>query len=147
MSEVSEVIVLGKKEFHVVKKGRAQAEQAVQFSKWLSEYGLPMFEELATPDGSIPSLDVRELLRAILGSLSADALIDLFVVVVGCSKKEANEHFDLELLVDAAEATWESQPGLRRLVERFFSTQDSTSSIPDSSTPSEEPTDGQTTKS
>lgn len=118
------VITIAGKEYELVKRGRAQAEQAIKFSHWLTKYALPLFEQFVTPEGDAPDLDYVELFSLILDGLSVDALIDLFILLTGCNKKEADEHFEIGILFDAAGVVWDNQPGLRRVVQRFFSTQD-----------------------
>ena len=87
------------------------------------------------------------MITQILANVTSDALIDLFQVLVGCSKKDAEKYFDVGILVEVSMDVYENQPGIRRLIDRFFSTDESTESTEDSSTKLEESTDTQTTKS
>ena len=120
MSEQKHIVVVGDKEYELIKKGLAQAEQVTNLSKWLATYGLPIFEELSDGDDDTTN---TELFKAVLNNLSTDALIQLFVLVIGCSKRVAEQEFDIGILVDSILIIWEEQPGLRNLVNRFFSTQ------------------------
>lgn len=120
MSEQKHIVVVGDKEYELIKKGLAQAEQVTNLSKWLATYGLPIFEELSGGDDDTTN---TELFKAVLNNLSTDALIQLFVLVIGCSKRIAEQEFDIGILVDSILIIWEEQPGLRNLVNRFFSTQ------------------------
>ncbi len=121
------VVILDGKEYPLIKKGKAQADQVIKFTRWLSEYALPIFQGFATPDGSVPDMGYAELIAIILEKLSTEALVELFAVVVGCSSKTANQEFDIGVLIDSATVVWEHQPGLQRIVNRFFSTQGSQS--------------------
>lgn len=140
-----EKVEVNGKEYSVIKTGREQAEQVVQFTRWLSTYG----------PGLIDGLDAENLegqsglvmITAVLGNLTSDALVDLFQVLVGCSKKDAEKYFDIGILVDVAIEVYENQPGIRRLLDRFFSTEDSPEPTEEPSTSSEESTDLQTEKS
>lgn len=133
------------KKYPIVKTGRAQAEQVVAFGKWFGKYGPEIVDGFQTEDNE--GISAMALIERILDVLSTDALIDLFGVVIGCPKKVSEECFDIAILIDVAIETYDKQPSIKRLIERFFSTPDSEQPTEDSSTESEEPTDGQTTKS
>ena len=85
------------------------------------------------------------MITGVLANVTSDALIDLFQVLIGCSKKDAEKYFDIGILVEVALDVYENQPGIQRLIDRFFSTDESTESTEDSSTKLEESTDIQTT--
>jgi hypothetical protein len=141
-------IEVGSKKYTVIKTGRAQAEQVVQFTRWLSMYGPSLLKDLQDVDeDALAAGGGMAMITSILGNLSSDALIDLFTVLVGCSKKDSEKYFDVGILVDVALEVYENQPGIRRLIDRFFSTDESEEVSEDSSTTLEEPTDIQTTKS
>ena len=127
MTEQEFTITVAGKEYSLIKKGIAQAQQVTEISKWLAEYGVPIFEKLSSDKGEVSSN--MDLFRAILDSLSPQALVDLFAVVIGCTQKVAEKEFDVGVLVDALMIVWENQPGIRGLVNRFFSTQDSESTL------------------
>lgn len=116
---MSEFVLVGEKEYAVVKTGRAQAEQVVYLSKWLAKYGQGIFSSMK----DIGSDDAGGLtfITMLLESLSADALIDLFIVLVGCAKEDAEVYFDVSILVDVLVDVYENQPAVKRLIERFFS--------------------------
>ncbi|HEC63757.1 MAG TPA: hypothetical protein ENI23_00520 [bacterium] len=142
---MSTTIEVADRTFELVKSGREQAEQVVSLGKWMNQYGLPALEGMMNEEGEIVFAGGLDLLQEIIGGLTADALIDLYIVVLGCSKKFANEHFDIATLIDAIVEVYEAQPSLGRVLSRFFS---QTTSIEDSdepSTTSEDTTDGPTT--
>lgn len=131
--------------FELVKSGREQAEQVVSLGKWMNQYGLPALEGMMNEEGEVEFSGGLDLLQEIIGSLTADALIDLYIVVLGCSKKFANENFDIATLVDAVVEVYEAQPSIGKVLSRFFSQTTSVESSDESSTTSEEVTDGPTT--
>ena len=134
MSEKSAVIEVGGKEFELVKTGREQAEQVIQLGKWINTYGLPAISQLTNEEGEITFSGGFELLGDIIDVLTADALIDLFVVVIGCPKNFANKHFDVSVLIDAIAMVYEKQPSIGRVLSRFFSPVSSEESITEPST-------------
>jgi hypothetical protein len=140
-----EKVEVGGKEYTVIKTGREQAEQVVQFTRWLSMYGPGLIEGLDA--NNLEGQSGMVMITSVLGNLTSDALIDLFQVLVGCSKKDAEKYFDVGILVDTALEVYENQPGIRRLLDRFFSTEDSPESTEEPSTSSEESTDTPTEKS
>lgn len=101
----------------VVKKGIEQANQIAAFSNWLGKYALPSLNPEAEQTGVTGNYILN-----LLSGLSGQALVDLFVIVVGCSKKVADEQFDFGVLVEAVMIFWDNQPGIQRIVNRFFST-------------------------
>ncbi len=132
------------KTFELVKSGREQAEQVVSLGKWMNQYGLPALEGMMNEEGEIVFSGGLDLLQEIIGSLTADALIDLYIVVLGCSKKFADENFDIAVLIDAIVEVYEAQPSLGRVLSRFFSQTTSIENSEEPSTTSEEATDGPT---
>ena len=141
---MSAQVEVADKTFELVKTGREQAEQVVALGKWVNQYGLPALEGMMNEEGEVTFEGGLDLLQGIIGSLTADALIDLFVVILGCSKKFANENFDIAILIDAVFEVYDAQPSLGRVLSRFFSQTTSTENTEEPSTISEEPTDGQT---
>lgn len=140
-------IEVGGQEFQLVKTGRNQAEQVVLIGKWLSQYGLAALNELADEEGNIVIEGGIEMIGTIIEQLSADALIDLFSLIIGCPKSFAEKHFDIAILIDALMTVYESQASFQRVISRFFSPTTSTSDTEESSTKSESLTDGMTTES
>ena len=130
--------------FELVKTGRGQAEQVVALGKWVNQYGLPALEGMMNEEGEVTFEGGLDLLQGMIGSLTADALLDLFVVILGCSKKFANENFDIALLIDSVFEVYDAQPSLGKVLSRFFSQTTSTENSEETSTISEEPTDGPT---
>ena len=141
------VIEVGGQEFELVKTGRNQAEQVVQIGQWLSLYGLAALKELADEEGNIHIEDGIVMIGTILEQLSADALIDLFSLIIGCPKSFAEKHFDIGILLDAVMTVYESQAAFQRVISRFFSQTTSTNNSEESSMKSELPMDGMTTES
>lgn len=133
MSESVNFVVAGK-EFDLVKSGRDQAEQVVQLGKWINTYGIPALSSMMNDAGEISFTGGIDLLGDIISALSADALVDLFVVVLGCSKRFANEHFDVSSLIDAITIVYDEQPSISRLLARFFSADSSEESSEEPST-------------
>jgi hypothetical protein len=147
MSDVQDFIEINGKPYSVVKTGRAQAEQVVQVTRWISRHGVKAIQSVQSDSLSLEGASGIEFLGKFVEALTPDALIDLFVVLVGCPKEDAEVYFDIAVLVDVALQVHERQPAVRRLVERFFSTPNSASDMVASSTTSEPPTDGPTSKS
>ncbi len=141
---MSSEITVADSTFELVKSGREQAEQVVSLGKWMNQYGLPALEGMMNEEGEVEFAGGLDLLQDIIKGLTADALIDLYIVVLGCSKKFANEHFDIATLIDAIVEVYEAQPSLGRVLSRFFSQTTSVESSDESSTTSEEVTDGPT---
>lgn len=150
MSEVQEVkegfIEVGGKQYKIVKSGRAHAEQVVLLTRWLGAYGPALLEGVQGSDEAVETTGVG-MITTILSNVTSDALIDLFQVLIGCNKKDAEKYFDVGILVEVALDVYENQAGIRRLIDRFFSTEESIESTEDSSTKLEESTDTPTTKS
>lgn len=145
MSETKEgYIEVGEKQYKIVKTGRAHAEQVVLLTKWLGAYGPSLLEGVQGSDEAVETTGIG-MITTVLANVTSDALIDLFQVLVGCSKKDAEKYFDIGILVEVAMDVYENQPGIRRLIDRFFSTDESTESTEDSSTKLEESTDTPTT--
>ena len=142
-----ETFEVGGQEFQLVKTGRDQAEQVVQIGQWLSLYGLAALQELADEEGNIQIDNGVEMIGTILGQLTADALIDLFSLIIGCPKSFAEKHFDIAILIDAVMFVYESQSSFQRVISRFFSQTTSTNDSEESSMKSELPMDGMTTES
>jgi hypothetical protein len=135
-NEKSVIEVAGKK-FDVVKKGREQAVQVIDIAKWLKTYGIDSLDELANEEGEVQIDSGVDFISQVIESLSADALIDLYTILLGTSKKFADENFDIAVLVEAGIMVYENQPSFRRLIERFFSTSTSEETTEESSTTSE----------
>lgn len=145
MSETKEgYIEVGGKQYEIVKTGRAHAEQVVLLTRWLGTYGPGLLEGVQGSEEDISTSGV-DMITSVLENVTSDALIDLFQVLVGCNKKDAEKYFDVGILVDVALDVYENQPGIQRLINRFFSTDESTESTEDSSTKLEENTDTPTT--
>ena len=142
-----EMIIVGNSEYPLVKKGRAQAEQVGDLMKWLGRHGGKLFDEMTNDDGEVEmSSTIPELVVDLSKVVTADALMELYVVVTGCNEEEAEEHFDIAQLIDVTIGVFEKQESFKKVVSRFFSKRGSTKDTVELSTKSEEPTDGQTEK-
>ena len=118
-----EKVKVGNREYTVVKVGIDQAEQVIALSKWLAQYGVPIFNRLANDEtGQIPEMSNVELIGAILDGLEAEALVSLHSVLIGCTVNMSKKYFDIGQLIDVALTIWERQPGIRKVFGRFFST-------------------------
>lgn len=138
MGEVLEFVTIGDKEYRVIKTGRAQAEQVAHLTRWLSVHGaraIARVQEDANLMGE--NLSGVESFVRFLGVLDADAIIDLFIVLTGCTKEEAEVYFDIAIMVDVAIEVYNRQTSLRRLLDRFFSQSNSGSTSEEPSTSSE----------
>lgn len=148
MTDQLDVVEVGGNKYQVIKTGRAQAEQVLLISRWISKHGIKAIQSLQAENQKLEISNSFDFLDKVIEALSADALVDLFIAVVGCSKEDGELYFDIAILIDVLVQTYERQPTVRRLVERFFSTPDSEGgNSGESSTTSEPPTDGQTAKS
>lgn len=128
-------IVIDGEAYPLITSGRRQALQMQGLTKWASLYGSAILSDLQAQGEGDVQVGIDFLLK-MLGHLSADALVDLFQAISGCSKEEAELHFDAAVLVDAGIVVYENHPTVRRLLDRFFST---------SSTEEEEPEESSTT--
>jgi hypothetical protein len=123
MSE-EHIIEVGGKKYDLVKKGYDQAAQVIQVGKWLTEYGMPVLGTLDI-DSEQANSSYLELFAKLFESLEPDALLSLFSVVIGCSMSTAKKEFDIGILIEAITTLWDNQPGIRSVVQRFFSEQSS----------------------
>lgn len=143
VNERKDVIIVGTSEYPLIKKGRAQADQVAGIARWIKLYGLPAAKEVGATN--IADNGMQFLLN-VIGGLSSDALIDLFIIITGCQYSEAEEYFDIAQLIDVAVQTYENQPSFKKVIDRFLpglaSTEPTEISQKESSTTSEEPTDG-----
>jgi len=125
-------VTIGKNEYKMIKTGRAQAEQVLALTRWISKYGLSAIKQLQDEGGGEIAADTGwEFLSKIVEYLTADALIDLFQAMTGCTKKEAEEYFDIAILIDVIIEVYEGNPSVRRLIDRFFSEPDSEETEPE----------------
>ncbi len=142
MSESSVKLEVAGKTFELVKVGREQAEQVIQLGKWINEYGVPALSGMMNEEGEISFTSGFDLLSDIIDKLTADALIDLFVLVFGCPKNFANKNFDIGVLVEGLTLVYDAQPSIGKVISRFFSAVTSEEDTEEPSMISELPTDG-----
>lgn len=119
------VFVIGEKEYDTIKFGADQAVQVSRLGKWLSTYGLPVFREV-NKIANVEQAGGAEVMLAFFGNLPPQALLELFEIVFGCSKEEADKYFDIAVLVEGVIDLVNNQPSIQRLVQRFFSNAPST---------------------
>lgn len=142
MSEQLDSVVVGGQEYRVIKTGRAQAEQVAGLAKWISKHGTRAFRNMnINPQDQGSGL---QIVLMFIESLDADALVDLFTVMVGCPKEVSEVYFDIADLVDVVINVYERNNSLKKLIDRFFSSASSTNTTQEPSTTSEQPMDGQT---
>lgn len=118
MAELTEIVV-GEKTYPVVKTGRALAVQTERLVQWLAKYGAQMAQ--AIPQEQLNSANGIQVLRDFVVNLSADAYIDLFALVVGCSAEDAEVYFDPAITIETVMAVYNQQPSYKRIISRFFS--------------------------
>ena len=121
MEENANILEVSGKSFDLVKTGRDQAEQVIQLGKWVNTYGVPALQGMMDDEGEISFSSGFDLLGDVLQTLTADALIDLYVLILGCSKQFANKHFDIGTLIEALALVYDAQPSIGRVLSRFFS--------------------------
>jgi hypothetical protein len=124
MTEALEFVEVGGKQYRVIKTGRAQAEQALGLVRWISKHGAKAMQSITPTDGAEKKVGAAggiEFLAKFIDALDADALIDLFTVLVGCPPEDSEVYFDIAILVDLVMETYNHQQSLRRLIDRFFS--------------------------
>lgn len=112
------VIVVGDVEYNLVKTGRAQAQQVAELLGWLARYGTGSVRGLTEQQSE--ARDGLGFIISFLGGLSADALLDLFRLLIGCPKEVAESYFDIAVLIDAATIVYNNQPSFKRVLDRFF---------------------------
>lgn len=125
------VVVVDGKEYHLIKTGFAQAQQVSALAGWFGQHGKPLFGALSGAQEN--GTGNVELVLSALGSVSPEALVGLFDVVVGCGPKVAREHFDLDILIDGVIGFFDN-PAIRRVIERFFSSNEPSDQTENSST-------------
>ena len=134
MAEMN-MIVVGESEYPLVKKGRAQAKQVEDLLKWLGNYGGQLFDEMTNEEGEVElGTTIPELIVDLSKIVSAEALIELYIVVTGCTEEEADENFDIAQLIDVVVEIFEKQESFKKVVNRFFSKNASTSTTEELST-------------
>jgi hypothetical protein len=126
--------VVGEDVFELLKKGRAQAEQIHDLSKWLAQYGGALVDVFAArdEDDEMSSFEGLAFLGQIGDVITPDAMLELYRIVIGCTPEYAEENFDVVVLIDAVKAVYDGHPAIRQLVERFFS-ENSSAEVPEES--------------
>lgn len=138
--EAQSEIEVGGEMYSVVKTGRAQARQVIQLTQWASKHGYRAARSVQQGSTSMTGL---EFIVRMVEELDEGALVDLFTAIVGCDPAVSEVHFDIATLIETAVAIYNGQPAIQRLIDRFFSTPNSSGSTEEHSTPSDQPTDGQ----
>ena len=117
-----ETVQVGDKIYPLTKTGKAQAKQVADLLNWLGSYGQKLASVLVTDEGDATENIMNStwgMLTAIGQVASEDALVDLFVVVTGCSKSEADKFFSVNTLVDGIQVLL-SQEEYAQVINRFF---------------------------
>jgi len=127
------LVMVGEKQYSLVKRGRKQAEQVAQLTGWLTKYGQTFIDVLTNAEGEIEFGTIGDMIMKLAGVVSADALIDLYVLVTGCSKSEADEWFDVAQLIDITVELFEKQESFKKVLNRFFSKKQGTDSTEEQS--------------
>jgi hypothetical protein len=122
MEEQAGIVEVGGSKYAVVKTGRAQAEQVLQLTRWIANHGIRAVKSIQAEGKKFDASNSMEFISSLLEAMTVDALIDLFIVMIGCSREDAEVYFDIGVLIDVLVEVYEKQPAVRRLVERFFST-------------------------
>jgi hypothetical protein len=143
---MSKVVIDGK-EFELIKRGRAQAVQVYGLGQWLNRYGSVLVTVFTDKPEDLGITEGIAFFGNILGSIEPDALLGLYEIILGCSANFSEKNFDIADLVDAIVMVYNEHPTIRRLIDRFFSTDSLSEEQVEDSTPSEPPMDGQTIKS
>ena len=125
------VFVIGGQEYNVVKKGVAQATQVSHLGGWLAKYGTQAYRAVQNTETTAGGLEV---VGVIVGNFDTDALLELFSLLFGCGMDVAREEFDIAILIDGVFAIYENSPAIKRVLNRFFSSKDSTSTPTEQST-------------
>lgn len=123
--------VIAEKEYNVVKKGVAQAEQVTRLGAWLAQYGMQAYRAVNASDDNKQGI---EIVGVILQQFTPGALIELFSLVFGCTTETAEAEFDIAMLVDGCASIYENSASIKRLVARFFSGKNSAATPTDTST-------------
>ncbi len=120
--ENTATIMVGEKEYNLEKHGMEQAQQVSSILNWLGKYGSSIATKVMDDDGNVTLGEggIFQLLGVVGEVATPDALVELFVVVTGCSKKEAKEHFNISTLIDGIEVLL-GQEEYVKVVNRFFS--------------------------
>lgn len=137
----------GDTEFELIKRGRAQAVQIYSLGQWLNHYGKALVDIMTDRPEELGIVEGITFFGQILGSIEPDAMLSLYEIILGCSSGFSEANFDIGELIDAAVLVYNEHPTIRRLVDRFFSTDNLSEEQVEDSTPSEPLTDGQTNKS
>lgn len=121
--EEGKVIFETGSEYELITRGKKQAIQIVSLSRWLSKYGGKFLAELQNinEENEGKSVNLMGNLSVIFDIVSVDALMEAFVLVTNCTADEAEEEFDIAVLIDAGMEIINGNPSFRNVVERFFS--------------------------
>lgn len=116
-------IEVGGVEYELHKTGADQAKQISDLLNWLGSYGEQLAGAVISEQDSEEALSALGSTMGLIASIgkvsSQQALLDLFVVVIGCTKKVANEYFSVMKLVDGVEVLL-SQEEYAKVLNRFF---------------------------
>ena len=129
--EVSTIFEIDGVEYNVVKRGIGQARQVADLGRWLAEHGTEAYRAVLAEGDAAGGV---QMVAAVLSTLSAEFLLELYVLVFGCPYEAAEECFEVDTLVDGIFSLYENSKAIKRLVGRFFSGNNSTASVADNYT-------------
>ena len=117
-----ETVEVGGKEYTLIKTGAEQAVQVSGLLNWLGNYGEKIAAVIAedSDDSALAQMNDAWQMVSLIGKISSpEALVDLFSVAIGCSKKVSVEHFSINILVDGV-LVMLSQEEYAKVVSCFF---------------------------
>ena len=119
-----ETVMVGDVEYNLFKTGAAQAKQVSDLLNWLGDYGEKLASVLVSDseEGEEPASALGstwDMISAIGKVSSPEALVDLFLVVIGCNEEEAEKYFSLNTLIDGVQVLL-SQKEYAKVLNRFF---------------------------
>jgi len=134
----STVFEIGGEKFDVVKKGFDQAQQVIEVARWLNKYGAQAAKviqgQAESPEGNEEaSQSGYAVIGRVIETIPPEALVELFALIFGCPVSFAMENFDISLLVDGMITVYDNQPAIKRITERFFSSNTSSGTTQESS--------------
>ena len=118
-------------EYNVIKRGIGQARQVADLGRWLADHGTQAYRAVLSEGDGASGV---QMVAAVLGTLSGEALIEVYVLVFGCPVAVAEECFEIDTLVEGILALYENSKAIKRLVGRFFSGSNSATIVEGNST-------------
>lgn len=119
VESLPKTVEVGGKEYILFKEGIEQAQQVSDLLNWLGKYGDKLADAFVVKEGEVGADNLWGMLSAIGKAASTEALLDLFVVVIGCTRKDAEKYFSITSLIDGIEVLF-SQEEYNKVLNRFF---------------------------